>query len=53
MKLSGRIVRSEQLDTTPGITYHALDLSDLRKGMYLIKIHDQSGRMETIRIAVE
>jgi hypothetical protein len=42
--LAGRIVRSEQLHLSTGVSFMELDLTEVRKGTYLIYLEGQAGR---------
>jgi hypothetical protein len=42
--LAGRVVRSEQLHLSTGVSFIEMDLTDVRKGTYLIHLEGQSGR---------
>jgi hypothetical protein len=51
--LTGRVIRSEELKAVAGTNYHPMDLGDLRKGMYAVRMSDNSGNVIVKRITLE
>ncbi|MBL0342004.1 MAG: T9SS type A sorting domain-containing protein [Bacteroidetes bacterium] len=53
MDVSGRIVKSEVMNAIAGMNSNNIDVRDLSKGMYMLRVQNVSGFTQQIMIAVE
>ncbi len=51
--VSGRIVKAESMKTSSGLNRNQLNVSNLSKGMYLLRVQNLSGFSQQVMIAIE
>jgi hypothetical protein len=51
--LSGRVVLVEEIKAASGLNRHDMDLGFANKGLYMLYVKDQSGKISVTKVAIE